>query len=90
MLENMRKTSTSTSLTMLKQLTVYITTNWKILKEMRIKSHLTSLFRNLYAGQEATVRTRHRTMDGLKLGKEYDDKAVYCHLAYLTYMQSTS
>ena len=37
---------------------------WKILKQMRITSHLTSLFRNLYAGQEATVRTRHRTMDG--------------------------
>ena len=63
---------------------------WKILKEMRITSHLTSLFRNLYAGQEATVRTRHRTMDGLKLGKEYDDKAVYRHPVYLTYTQSTS
>ena len=51
--------------------------------------HLTCLLRNLYAGQEATVRTGHGTADWSKLGKEYV-KAVYCHLAYLTYMQSTS
>ena len=44
---------------------------------------------NLYAGQEATVRTRHKKQTGSKLGKEYA-KAVYCHLAYLTYVQSTS
>ena len=43
----------------------------------------------MYAGQEATVRSGHGTMDWFKLGKEYD-KAVYCHLAYLIYMQSTS
>ena len=43
----------------------------------------------MYASQEATVRTRHGTTTGSKLGKEYD-KAVYCHPAYLTYMQSTS
>ena len=43
---------------------------WKILKEMRIPNHLTCLLRNLYAGQEATVRTGHGTMDGSKLGKE--------------------
>ena len=42
----------------------------------------------MYAGQEATVRTRHATTDSFKLGKEYV-KAVYCHPAYLTYMQST-
>ena len=54
---------------------------------MGIPDHFTSLLRNLYAGQEATVRTRHGT--GSKLGKEYI-KAVYCHPAYLTYMQSTS
>ena len=45
--------------------------------------------RNLYAGQEATVRTRHEQQTGSKLGKEYV-KAVYCHSAYLTSMQSTS
>ena len=62
---------------------------WKILKEMRIPDCLTCLLRNLYAGQEPTVRTGHGTMDGSKLGKE-NVKAVYCHPAYLTYMQSTS
>ena len=43
----------------------------------------------MYADQEATVRTRHGTMCWFKTGKEYN-KAVYCHPAYLTYMQSTS
>ena len=65
---------------------------WKILKEMGISDQLTCLLRNLYAGQEATVRTGHVTMtcnNGSKLGKEYV-KAVYCHPAYLIYMQSTS
>ena len=60
---------------------------WKILQEMGIPDHLTCLLRNLYAGQEATVRTGHGTTD--KLGKEYI-KAVYHQLAYLTYTQSTS
>ena len=54
------------SLTMLKPLTVRITTNWKVLKEMGISGHLTCLLRNLYAGQEVTVRTGHRTMDWFK------------------------
>ena len=62
---------------------------WKILKEMGLPDHLTCLLRNLYAGQEVTVRTRHEQQTGSKLGKEYV-KAVYCHPAYLTYMQSTS
>ena len=44
---------------------------------------------NMYAGQEAIVRTRHEQHTGSKLGKEYL-KAVYCHPPYLTYMQSTS
>jgi len=50
-------------------LTVWITTNWKILKEMRIPDHLTCLLRNLYAGQEATVRTRHGTTDWFQIRK---------------------
>ena len=54
---------------------------------MGIPDHLTCLLRNLYAGQEATVRTGHTTMDWFR--KEYV-KAVYCHPAYLTFMQSTS
>ena len=62
---------------------------WKILKEMGIPDHLSCLLRNLYAGQEATVRTGHGTTDWFQIGKEYV-KAVYCHPAYLTYMQSTS
>ena len=61
---------------------------WKILQEMGIPDNLTCLLRNLYAGQEATVRTGHG-ITGSKLGKEYV-KAVYCHPVYLTYMQSTS
>ena len=59
----------------------------KILKEMEISDHLTCLLRNLYAGQEAIVRTRYGIIDWFQLGKEYI-KAVYCHPAYLTYMQS--
>ena len=51
--------------------------------------HLTYLLRNIYADQEATVRTRHGTTDWFQIGKEYV-KAVYCYPAYLTYMQSTS
>ena len=57
-----QKNSTS-ALTMSKPLTVWITTNWKILQEMRIPDHFTCLLRNLNAGQEATVRTRHGTTD---------------------------
>ena len=62
---------------------------WKILEEMGITDHLTYLLRNPYAGQEATVRTGHGTTDWFKMGKEYV-KAIYSHLAYVTYMQSTS
>ena len=62
---------------------------WKSLKEMGIPDHLACLLRSLYAGQEATVRTGHETTDWFQIGKE-DVKAVYCHPAYLTYMESTS
>ena len=62
---------------------------WKILEEMGIPDHLTCLLRNLYAGQEATVGTRHGTTDWFQWEKEYVE-AVYCHPAYLTYMQSMS
>ena len=57
--ESSRKTSISVLLTMPKPFTVWITTNWKIPQEMGIPDHLTCLLRNLYAGQEATVRTGH-------------------------------
>ena len=59
--ESFRKTSVSVLLTMPNHLTVWITVNWKILKEMGIPYHPTCLLRNLYAGQEATVRTGHGT-----------------------------
>ena len=62
---------------------------WKIPKEMEIPDHLTCLLRNLYASQEATVRTEHRKNDWFKIGKG-GCQAVYCHPAYLTSMQSTS
>ena len=63
------KTSTFTLLTMPMPLTVWITTNWKILREMGIPDHLTCLLRNLYAGQEATFRTGHGTTDWFQIGK---------------------
>ena len=67
--ESSRKTSISALFTMPKPLTVWITINWKILKEMGIADHLTCLLRNLYAGQEATVRTGHGTTDWFQIGK---------------------
>ena len=63
------KTCVSALLTMPKPLTVWITINWKILKEMGISDHLTCLLRNLYASQEATVRTGHGTTDWFQIGK---------------------
>ena len=84
-----QNSSTFASLTALKPLTVWITTNWKILKEMRISDHFICLLRNLYSGQKVTVRTRHEQGTGSRLGKEYLE-AVYCHPAYSTYTQSTS
>ena len=67
--ESSRETSIFALLTTPKPLTVWITTNWKILKEMGIQDHLTCLLRNLYAGQEATVRTGHGTTDWFQIRK---------------------
>ena len=61
---------------------------WKAVKEMGIPDHLRCLLRNLYSRQEATIKTRHEQETGSRLGKEYV-KSVYCHPAYLAYMQST-
>ena len=69
-------------------LTVLITTNWKILKEMGIPGHLICLLRNLYAGQEATELDMEK-WTGSKLEKEYI-KAIHCYPAYLTYVQTIS
>ena len=71
-------------MTTLKPLMLWIKTNWKILKEMEISGHLTCLLRNLYAQIELDMEQQ----TGSKLGNKYD-KAVYCHPAYLTCMQST-
>ena len=68
--ESFRNTSISALLTMPKPLTVWFTINWKILKGMGIPDHLTYLLRNLYAGQEVTVRTGHGTTDWFQIGKE--------------------
>ena len=59
---------------------------WKILQEMGLPDHLTCLLRNLYTGQEATVRTGRGKTDWFQIGRA----AVCCHLAYLTSIQSTS
>ena len=67
--ESSRKTSSSALLIEPKPLTVLITTNWKILQEMGIPDLLTCLLRNLYTGQEATVRTEHGTTDWFQIGK---------------------
>ena len=86
--ESSRKTSTSALLTIPKPLTVWITINWKILKEVGIPDHLTCLLRNLYVGQEATELDMEQ-QTGSKYEEEYV-KSVYCHLVYLIYIQSTS
>ena len=86
---NSRKVSTFPSLISKKPLTVQFNKLWNILKEMGIPDHFTCLLRNLYARQEATVRTGHGTMDWFKTGKEYIED-VYCCPDYLTSMQSTA
>ena len=69
---------------------MWITTNlWKILKEMGISDHITGLLRNLMQVKKQQLEPDVKQRTGSKLGKEYD-KAVYCHLVYLAYIQSTS
>ena len=87
--ESSRKTSTSALLTMPKPLTVWITTNWKTLKEMGIPDHLTCLLRICMQVKKHQLELDMEQQTGSKSGKEYI-KAVCCHPAYLTYMQSTS
>ena len=66
---------------------MWIKINWKILQEMGMPDHLTCLLRNLYAGQEAIVRTGHGTTDWFQIGKGV--RQGYFHPAYLTYLQIT-
>ena len=85
-----QKTYASALLTMPKPLILWIITNCGNLKQMGIPDHLTCLLRNLYAGQEATVRTRHGTRGWFQIRKGIRIKDINCHLAYLTYMQRIS
>ena len=87
--ESSRKTYISALLTIPKPLTVWITTNWKILKGMGISDHLTCLLRNLYAGQEATVRIEHGTTDWFQRGKGVRQGCILSP-CLLTYMHSPS
>ena len=85
---NSRNTSTSALLTTLKPLTVPITTNcWKILKEMRMPDHLICLLRNLYAGQEAAVRTRHEITDLFKIEKAVRQGCILLLCLYHLYAE---
>ena len=85
--ESSRKTSIYALLTMSKPLTVLITTNWKILKEMGIPDHLTCLLRNLYAGQEATVRTGHATRDWFQKGKGVHQGCIFSPCLFNLYAE---
>ena len=87
--DNSKVTFTPASLAMLKALTVWTTTNCKILKEMGIPYHLTCLLRNCMQVKKQQLELNMEQQTGSKSGKEYV-KAVYCHPAYLNYMQSTS
>ena len=70
--ENSSKTCSSPSLSTLEPWTLWVTTNWKMLKELPTPKHLTCCLRNLYAGQESTVRVERGTMDWFQTGgKEY-------------------
>ena len=84
-----RKTSTSALLTMPKPLTVWITTNWKILQEMGILDHLTCLLRNLYAGQEATVGTGHGKTDWFQIGKGVHQGCMLSRCLFNLYAETT-
>ena len=73
---------------MLKPLTVWFTTNWrKFLKRTEIPGHLTCLLRNLYADPEATVRTRHGTMDWLQIGKGVCQSCILSHCLFNFYAE---
>ena len=68
---------------------MWITTNWKILKEMVVPDHLTCLLRNLYAAQEATVRTGHETTDCFQIGKGVHQGCILSPCLYNSYAEYT-
>ena len=85
--ESSRKTSISALLTIPKPLTVWITINWKILKEVGIPDYLTCLLRNLHAGQEATVRTGHGTTDWFQIGKGVREGCILSPCSFNLYAE---
>ena len=85
--ESSRKTSTSGLLTMPKPLTVWITTNHGKFLEMGTPDHLTCLVRNLYAGQEATVRTGHGTTDWFQIGKGVCQDCIFSPCLFNLYVE---
>ena len=80
--------STYAFMTTPKLLTVWITTNWKILQEMGKPDHLTCLLRNLYVGQEATVRTEHETTDWFQIGKGVHQVCILSLCLFNLYAES--
>ena len=85
--ESSRKASISDLLTMPKPLTVWITTNWKILQEMGLPDHRICLLRNLYAGQEATVRTGHGKTDWFQIGKGVCQGCIFSPCLFKLYAE---
>ena len=85
--ESSRKTSISALLTMPKFDCVDLNKLWKILKDMGIPDHLTCLLRNLYAGQEATVRTGHGTTDWFQIGKGVHQGCILSHCLFNLYAE---
>ena len=73
---------------MLEPLTVWITTNWKIVKATGIPDHLTCLLRDLYVGQEATVRTGHGTTDWFKIGKGLHQECILSSCSFNLYTEN--
>ena len=85
--ESSRKTPTSALLSTTKPWTLWVTTNWKILKEMGIPDHLTCLLRKLYAGQEATVRTGHGKTHWFKIRKGVRQKCILSPCLFNVYAE---
>ena len=86
--ESSRKISISVILTMPKPVTVWITINWKILKEVGIPEHLTCLLRNLYAGQEeAGLGTGHGTTEWFQIGKGVHQRRILSSCLFNSYAE---